>query len=125
MSPSTSALETCKQFATVLSPLVPIRDMGGSGASSVARTDAGGTCKATNTHAMESDSQLIGCDDSQVVDSQLASVSSERPPLNQVETLRQQANSMAGSDETVQPDESKLIPIPDLGKVCIATCTCS
>ena len=118
MSPSTSALETCKQFATVLSPLVPIRYMGGSGASSVARTDASGTCEATNTHTMESDSQLISCDDSQVVDSQLASVSSERPPLNQVETLHQQANSMAGSDETVQPDKSKLVPIPDLGKVC-------
>ena len=121
MSPSISALETCKQFATVLAPLVPIRDMSGSGASSVARTDAGSTCVTTNTHTMESDSQLISYDDSQVLDSQMSSVPYERTPLNQGETLHQQPSGMAGSDgsrETVQPDESKLIPIPDLGKVC-------
>ena len=122
MNPSTSALETCRQFAIVLAPLVSIRDMSANGASTVARVDTG-SCKAASTHAMESDSQLVSYDDSQVLDSQLTSVPCERPPRNQGETEHHQPSGMVvsdGSRETVQPDESKLIPIPDIGKVCSA-----
>ena len=104
MGPSSTALETCRDFATVLAPLVPIREMDSSGGSTVVtstrdKTDTS-TRDKTSTCGIEStDSQLMGYEDTQFLDSQA--------------TYGYQQASLP-----LQPDESSLIPVPDLAKVC-------
>lgn len=103
MGPSSTALQTCKEFATILAPLVPIREMDGSGGSTVVVTDTS-TRDKTSVRGMESDSQSMGYEDSQFLDSQVASASCEKQ--------REPDISLP-----LQPDESNLIPVPDLAKV--------
>lgn len=120
-SQSTTALEMCKEFAIVFTPLVPIREMGSSCVSTVAAMDTSTRDKAVSTRGMESDSQLLNYEDTQMLDSQVVSALCERP-LSQREGLQQSDGSGSRScDENVplQPDEAKLIPVPDLGKVCV------
>ena len=113
MSSLTSSLETCRQFVTLLAPLVPIREM-----SDVCSTRG----KDTSTRAMESDSQFD--EDSQMLNSsQIVALgydphlqrqrSHNIPPHSQEVTHR---GSGVGTS-TIQPDESKLIPVPDIATV--------
>ena len=113
MSSLTSSLETCRQFVTLLAPLVPIREM-----SDVCITRG----KDTSTRAMESDSQFD--EDSQMLNSSQIVASGYDPHLQRQRShnipphsqeVTHRGSGVATS--TVQPDESKLIPVPDIAKV--------
>ena len=119
-----TSLETCRHFAALLAPLVPIREM------DIGTRDEG-TSTRDNTismRAMESDSQLTCCEDSQMLDSSQVVPNQDLLLPEQRYTPLQQPNSHIGGDESapvsLQPDESKLIPVPDMGKVHIHDLPC-
>lgn len=100
--PLTTALETCREVATALAPLVPIREMGGSGGSTVVVTDTSTRDKTTTCGVQSSDSQLMGYEDTQFIDSQ---------------TTYEKRTQSKENSLPLQPEESSLIPVPDLAKV--------
>ncbi|CAI8031980.1 Meiotic recombination protein REC114 [Geodia barretti] len=105
--PSTAAFETCRQFSAVMAPVVlSIREMEAGG---FAARDMGTSAhdKVGSTPcALEGDSQFLGYgedfESTQVISE---TQSSEMP------------NMTAGTGPILIPDESSLIPVPDIGKV--------
>ena len=144
---STTSLETCKHFSTVLAPLAPIKEMGASCTSTVAGAETSTRAmEKTSTRGMESDSQLMMYEDtqmtgidSQVVPGQYESLQSQgdrctMPAVGGIPrgqstddpvVLLQHGSQGSGAGDgtrsrgTVvqEPDEASLIPVPDLGKV--------
>lgn len=102
MGPLTTALQTCKEFVTVIAPLVPIREMDGNSGSTVVATDTS-TRDKTSTRGMESDSQ--------------SGMGYEFPDSQAVSASQTEAAQGMDISLPLQPDESNLIPVPDLAKV--------
>jgi hypothetical protein len=114
LSPLTTALDTCKQFVMVMAPLVPLKEM--EGTSSTRNKDPSTRdSSAGSTQALDRDSQLIGYgEESQMLEySQMVPASQ----LTQSVESTQSHTNAPGSVTVMEPDESSLIPVPDLGKL--------
>ena len=109
ISPSTVALETCRQFSAVMAPLVvSIREME-AGGSAARDKDTSARDKAGSAPcALEGDSQFLGYGE----DFESTQVISETQSSEY-----HQPNTAAGTGPILIPDESSLIPVPDIGKV--------
>ena len=105
--PSTAAFETCRQFSAVMAPVVlSIREMEAGGFAARDKGTSAHDKVGSTPCALEGDSQFLGYgedfESTQVISE---TQSSEMP------------NMTAGTGPILIPDESSLIPVPDIGKV--------
>ena len=111
-SSSATALETCRQFSTVIAPLVPVKEME-MGAAACRKGTTRTTSDKTGSFSsgLDGDSQFLGCGED------FDSSQQQVVPETQNNTESRQPNMTAGTGPILIPDESSLIPIPDIGKV--------
>ena len=107
LSSPTNAVETCRDFATFIAPLVPIREM--EGAISTRDKDTSTRDKSGSLCGIERDSQFVNYGD----DFDCSQIVSE----TQIAESQQMNVASSGAGPILVPDESSLIPIPDIGKV--------